>query len=84
MHNVAERALRGVAFVRKSWLFTASERGGDRAAYMCSLIVTAKMNDIDLQAWLAAVLAHLPGARPGQVPDLLFWNCKTSELREAA
>jgi len=39
-----------VALGRKSWLFAGSERGGDRAAFMYSLIVTAKMNDIDPQA----------------------------------
>ena len=49
-NNAAERALRGVALGRKSWLFAGSERGGDRAAFMYSLIVTAKMNDVDPQA----------------------------------
>jgi len=40
-NNAAERALRGVALGRKSWLFPGSERGGDRAAFMYSLIITA-------------------------------------------
>jgi hypothetical protein len=48
-NNSAERALRGVAMGRKSWLFAGSERGGQRAAAMYTLIVTAKMNDIDPQ-----------------------------------
>jgi len=56
-NNAAERALRGIALGRKSWLFAGSERGGDRAAFMYTLIVTAKMNDIDPQAWMADVLA---------------------------
>ncbi len=68
-NNAAERALRGVALGRKSWLFAGSERGGDRAAFMYSLIVTAKMNDIDPQAWLADVLARLPDMTASQVPD---------------
>jgi len=59
-NNAAERALRGIAVGRRSWLFAGSERDGDRAAFMYSLIVTAKMNDIDPQAWLADVLARLP------------------------
>ena len=46
-NNAAERALRGVALGRKSWLFAGSERGGDRATAMHTPIVTAKMNDID-------------------------------------
>ena len=49
-NNAAERALRGVALGRKSWLFAGSDRGGDRADFMYSLIVTAKLNDIDPQA----------------------------------
>ncbi|MDO5527886.1 MAG: IS66 family transposase [Paracoccus sp. (in: a-proteobacteria)] len=59
-NNAAERALRGIALGRKSWLFAGSERGGDRAAFMYTLIVTAKLNDIDPQAWMADVLARLP------------------------
>ncbi len=53
-NNAAERGVRGIALGRKSWLFCGSDRGGERAAVMYSLIVTAKMNDIDPQAWLAA------------------------------
>jgi transposase len=83
-NNAAERALRGVALGRKSWLFAGSERGGDRAAFMYSLIVTAKMNDIDPQAWLADVLARLPDMTASQVPTLLPWNWMPSEVRQAA
>jgi transposase len=83
-NNAAERALRGVALGRKSWLFAGSERGGDRAAFMYSLIVTAKMNDIDPQAWLADVLARLPDMTASQVPTLLPWNWKPSKVRQAA
>jgi transposase len=83
-NNAAERALRGVALGRKSWLFAGSERGGDRAAFMYSLIVTAKMNDIDPQAWLADVLARLPDMTASQVPTLLPWNWQPTKLRQAA
>ncbi len=83
-NNAAERALRGVALGRKSWLFAGSERGGDRAAFMYSLIVTAKMNDIDPQAWLADLLARLPDMTASQVPTLLPWNWKPSKVRQAA
>ena len=83
-NNAAERALRGVALGRKSWLFAGSERGGDRAAFMYSLIVTAKLNDIDPQAWLADVLARLPDTRASQVPDLLPWKWRQARRRIAA
>ena len=46
-NNAAERALRGIALGRKSWLFAGSDRGGQRAAAIYSLIVTAKLNNVD-------------------------------------
>ena len=57
-NNDAERALRGIALGRKSWLFAGSDRGGARAAAMYTLIGTAKLNDVDPQAWLADVLGR--------------------------
>jgi len=83
-NNAAERALRGVAPGRKPWLFAGSERGGERAAAMYTLIVTAKMNDIDPQAWLADVLARLPDMPVSRIHELLPWNWKSRPLAEAA
>ena len=48
-----------IALGRKAWLFAGSDRGGQRAALLYSLIVTAKLNDLDPQAWLTDVLARL-------------------------
>jgi transposase len=73
-NNAAERALRGIALGRKSWLFAGSDRGGMRAAAMYSLIVTAKMNDIDPQAWLADVLARIAEHPASRLDELLPWN----------
>ena len=73
-NNAAERALRGIALGRKSWLFAGSDRGGTRAAAMYSLIVSAKMNDIDPQAWLADVLARIPDHPASKLDELLPWN----------
>jgi hypothetical protein len=74
-NNAAERALRGIALGRKSWLFCGSDRGGERAAAMYSLIVTAKMNDVDPQAWLADVLSRIAMYPAHRMDDLLPWNC---------
>jgi len=63
-----------MALGRKAWLFAGSQRGGERAAFMYSLIVTAKMNDIDPQAWLADVLARMPSLSVSRLPELLPWN----------
>jgi transposase len=73
-NNAAERALRGIALGRKAWLFAGSDRGGERAARMYSLIVTAKLNDVDPQAWLADVLARIAGHPASRLDELLPWN----------
>jgi transposase len=73
-NNAAERALRGIALGRKAWLFCGSDRGGERAARMYSLIVTAKLNDVDPQAWLADVLARIAEPPIQQIDQLLPWN----------
>lgn len=70
-NNAAERALRCVALGRKSWLFAGSERGGDCAAFMYTLIITAEMNDIDPQVWLADVLKRLPDMPVARVSEQL-------------
>lgn len=73
-NNAAERALRGLALGRKAWLFAGSDRGGERAAFLYSLIVTAKLNDVDPQAWLADVLARIAEHPASRLDELLPWN----------
>lgn len=80
-NNAAERALRGIALGRKSWLFCGSDRGGHRAATMYSLIVSCKMNGVDPQVWLADVLARIAAHPAHRVDELLPWTWKA--LREA-
>ena len=77
-NNAAERALRGFALGRKSWLFAGSGRGADRAAIMATLIMTAKLNDIDPQAWLADVLDRIAAYPAQRLDELLPWNWRTS------
>ena len=83
-NNAAERALRGFALGRKSWLFAGSERGADRAAAMTTLIMTAKLNDIDPLAWLADVLARIAEMPQTRLAELLPWNWKPASLQVAA
>ena len=73
-NNAAERALRCVALGRKSWLFCGSDRGGQRAAVIYTLIGTAKLNDVDPQAWLADVLARIAEHPISRLDELLPWN----------
>jgi transposase len=83
-NNAAERALRGFALGRKSWLFAGSERGADRAAVMATLIMTAKLNDTDPQAWLADVLARIADHTIQELDQLLPWNWNPSAAKLAA
>jgi hypothetical protein len=83
-NNAAERALRGIALGRKSWLFCGSDRGGRRAAAMYSLIVSAKMNDVDPQAWLADVLARIATHPAHRLDELLPWNWKIAQQQGLA
>jgi hypothetical protein len=73
-----------IALGRKSWLFAGSERGADRAAAMTTLIMTAKLNDVDPQAWLADVLGQIADIPQGRLAELLPWNWKQPNLRAAA
>ncbi|CAN6451210.1 unnamed protein product [Victoria cruziana] len=83
-NNAAERALRGFALGRKSWLFAGSDRGADRAAFMATLIMTAKLNDIDPQAWLADVLANIADTPISRLEQFLPWNWKPHALSAQA
>jgi hypothetical protein len=83
-NNAAERGLRGVALGRKSWLFCGSDRGGRRAADMYSLIVTAKMNGVDPQAWLADVLSRIAAHPAHRLDELLPWNWRPLSRAVAA
>ncbi len=72
-NNAVERALRGVALGRKSWLFVGSDRGGQRAAVMYTLLGTAKLNNVDPQTWLADVLERIASHPIQRLPELLPW-----------
>ena len=79
----AERALRCVPLGRKAWLFCGSDRGGQRAAVLFSLIQTCRLNDVDPQAWLADVLARIADHPVNRLGDLLPWNWKSTALKLA-
>ena len=78
-NNAAERALRPLCLGRKSWLFAGSDRGGERAAVMYTLIGTAKLNDVDPQAWLADVLDRIAEQPQTRLHELLPWHWKAAQ-----
>ena len=73
-NNAAKRALRCVPLGRKAWLFCGSDRGGQRAAILYTLIQTARLNAVDPQAWLADVLARIADHPATRLDELLPWN----------
>jgi transposase len=77
-NNAAERALRCVAVGRRNWTFAGSDEGGRRAAAIYTLIETAKLNDVDPQAWLTDVLARLQDHPAKRIAELLPCNWKLS------
>ncbi|MFK4826279.1 IS66 family transposase [Paenochrobactrum sp. BZR 588] len=83
-NNAAERALRGFALGRKAWLFAGSDRGADRAACIVTLINTAKLNDVDPQAWLADVLGRIADTPITKLEQLLPWNWTAQLVNEKA
>ena len=83
-NNAAERGLRGIALGRKSWLFCGSDRGGERAAAMYSLIISCKMNGVDPQAWLADVLSRIAGHPAHRLDELTPWNWKPQAPAKSA
>jgi transposase len=82
-NNAAERELRAIAVGRRNWTFAGSDEGGRRAAALYTLIGTAKLNDVDPQAWLADVLARMLDYPAKRIGDLLPWSWH-AERRAAA
>jgi len=79
-NNAAERELRAVAVGRRNWTFAGSDEGGRRAAAIYTLIATAKLNDVDPQAWLADMLAHLPDHPAKRIHELLPWSWRLQNI----
>jgi transposase len=73
-----ERALRGVAIGRRNYLFAGADSGGERAAAIYSLIGTAKLNDVDPEAYLRFVLSRIADHPVNQVEALLPWRLAQS------
>ena len=73
-NNAAERALRTVAIGRKNYLFAGSDAGGERAAAIYSLLGSAKLNGVDPEAYMTAVLRRIAGHSINRIEELLPWN----------
>lgn len=85
-NNTAERALRSVALGRKNWLFAGSDDGGERAASIYTLVGTAKLNDLNPEAYLRHVLERIADHPINRIEELLPWNVamRLGSLAQAA
>lgn len=70
-NNAVENTIRPIAIGKKNWLFAGSERAGQRAAAIQTLLGTAKLNGLDPLHWLASVLERLPTCPNSQIDSLL-------------
>jgi transposase len=77
--NAVERAIRPITLGRKNHLFAGSDGGANRWATVCSLITTAKLNDVEPFAYLTDVLERMSNGYPAsRLDDLLPWNWRPS------
>lgn len=56
------------------WLFAGSDKGGERAAAILSLIETAKLNGLDPEAYLRDVLTRIADYPINRIDELLPWG----------
>jgi len=75
-NNAAERAIRPLALGRKNWTFIGTESAGDRAAVMYTIIETAKINNLDPEAYLRALITRIADHPAKRIDELLPWNVK--------
>ena len=73
-NNAAERAIRPLALGRKNYLFAGSDEGGRRAAILYTLIETARLNDVDPEAWLADIIGRIADHPITKIDELLPWK----------
>jgi hypothetical protein len=73
-NNIAENAMRGIALGRKNYLFAGADSGGDRAAAMYTIVQTAKLNEINPEAYLRDTLAKIAEGHPiNRIVELMPW-----------
>lgn len=79
-NNAAERRVRTVAIGRRNWTFCGSDRGGDRAAAMYTLIQTCRLNHVDPHAWLRDAIARISDHPQTRLHELLPWEWQARQV----
>jgi len=75
-NNAAERAMRPLVLGRRNWTFAGSDRGAENAATIMTIVETAKLSNINPQAYIADLLIRLPDHKINRLDELLPWNWK--------
>ena len=83
--NTVERSMRPIAMGRRNSLFSGSEGGAESWAILSSILNTAKLHELDPQAYLTDVLERIVSGRTKshQLHELLAWNWKAAHRRAA-
>ncbi|KEO61131.1 hypothetical protein DT23_10370 [Thioclava indica] len=76
-NSPAERALRPIGIGGKNWLFAGADTGAESLARAMTIIETAKLNDLDPQAYLADILDRIHDHKINRLDELLPWNWAT-------
>jgi transposase len=84
--NTVERAIKPIVLTRKNALFAGSDSGGRHWSIISSLIQSAKLNDVDPEAWLTDVLVQIVRGHTKQndLASLLPWNWKVAKAAEVS
>jgi transposase len=79
-NNTVERSIRPLALTRKNALFAGSDGGAGHWAVIASLIETCKLNGVDPQAYMAAVITLIIKGHPNSaIDELMPWQVKPSD-----
>lgn len=83
-NSAVENSIRPLALGRRNWLFVGSQRAGERAANIMSLIETAKLNGHDPWAYLKDVFERLPTLKNSELATLLPHNWRPAATSPAS
>jgi len=72
-NNDQERDLRHLAVGRKNWLVFASDRGGQVACRLYSLVLSCKQAGVDSEAYIEDVLGKLSTTKASDIASLTPW-----------
>jgi transposase len=83
-NNDSERDLRHVVKGRVNWLVFASQRGGEVACRLYSLMLSCRENGVDPQAYIEDVLTRVSITPASRIAELTPWGWAAARAAEAS